>query len=106
MIILNNKKFAETEDEFINSLFKVGGTCVGYAKRLKRQIKLFNHKKTQVGVINQHGVLGSATPQKDGKTWYSYMDIKIIGEYKSYAQEKDKIESLSINKDSKGYFFK
>jgi len=44
MIIINGNKFAESEDEFIDSLFTSGGTCVGYAKRMKRGIMFFNHQ--------------------------------------------------------------
>jgi len=41
MIIINNKKFAETEKEFVDSVF-TNQTCVGYAKRYKKIINGFN----------------------------------------------------------------
>ena len=81
MIKLNSKKFAESEKEFTNSLFEKDGTCVGYAKRLKRKIKLMDHNKELIGVIAKNNVLGLATKQKDGKYWYSYGDIPLIGKY-------------------------
>ena len=86
MITLNNKKFAETEAEFIDSLFASGGTCVGYAKKNKSSVTLLDHNKQKIGVINKHGVLGKATKQLDGKYWYSYGTIEQIGEYDSYIQ--------------------
>jgi hypothetical protein len=45
MVIFDNKKYAENENEFTNSLFDTDGTCVGYAKRLKNSIKLYDHNK-------------------------------------------------------------
>ena len=98
MIILNGKKFAETEEEMENSLFESGGTCVGYAKRLQRQVKLFNHQKALIGVINGHGVLCSAS-KIDGKNWYSFCTIKEIGEYKSYMQSVEEPEKLAVKRE-------
>ena len=86
MITLNNKKFAETEAEFIDSLFASGGTCVGYAKKNKSSVTLLDHNKQKIGVINKHGVLGKATKQLDGKYWYSYGTIEQIGGYDNYMQ--------------------
>lgn len=94
MITLNGKDFAENEQEFINSLFTKGGTCVGYAKRNKCSITLMDHQKNKVGVINKHGVLCKATKQEDGKYWYSYGDIDIIGAYSSYMQSVEEPRKL------------
>ena len=89
MIILNGKKFAESEGEFINSLFSTGSTCIGYARRNQKSITLLSHKKEKIGVINRHGVLCCATKQADGKFWYSHADIPEIGRYNSHTQEVD-----------------
>lgn len=78
MITLNDKKLARNEEEFINSLFETGGTCVGYYKPNKLSITILDHKKNKVGVINKFGVLCKATKQDKGY-WYSYGDITIIG---------------------------
>ena len=104
MITLNGKKLAETEDEFINSLFETGGTCVGYAKRFKRKIDIMDARKNKVGVINQELVLGTATKVKDGY-WYSYADPKLIGEYKSYVKQMDELRALTTGRDHIGYKF-
>jgi hypothetical protein len=88
MIILNGKKFAETEQEFTESLFEPDGTCVGYAKRNKSSVTLKNPQKEKVGVINKWGVLCCATRMDDGKWWYSYADISEVGRYE-YARQVD-----------------
>ena len=89
MLILNGKKFARTESEFVSSLFEAGGTCVGYYKATARQIFLMNHQKERVGVISPSGVLASATRQPDGRYWYSYGKPALVGEYASHAQERE-----------------
>ena len=104
MIILNNKKFAENETEFTESLFNSGGTCAGYAKRLKRQIKLYNIQKELIGTINKYGVLCCAT-KIDGGYWYSYADINIIGAWDSYQNQYETINSLAVTVNSNGYYF-
>jgi len=80
MIIINNAKFAKNETEFIDSLFKGGGTCVGYYKRYKKSLVLFDHNKQRIGVINRYGVLCKARKLDNGKYWYSYGTIKEVGE--------------------------
>jgi len=111
MIILNNKKFAENETEFTESLFNrsiglpwAGGTCAGYAKRLKRRIKLYNIQKELIGTINKYGVLCCAT-KIDGSYWYSYADINIIGAWDSYLNQYETINSLAVTVNSNGYYF-
>jgi len=97
MLTLNGKRFAENENEFIDSLFHAGGTCVGYARKNKLSIVLLDHNKARVGVINRHGVLCRAD-KRDGAYWYCYGDIDIIGRYESYIQQvnegADAIRSL------------
>jgi len=97
MIILNNKKFASNEEEFINSLFEKEGTCVGYYKKNKSSITLQDHNKQKIGVINKHGVLCAASLLESGKWWYSFMTIKLIGEYKSYMQSVEEPTALIKN---------
>ena len=87
MLILNGKKFAESEEEFTNSLFEAGGTCVGYARRNRKSVTLLDHNREKIGVINRCGVLCRATKQANGKYWYSHADIPQVGRYESYMQE-------------------
>ena len=94
MIILNGKKFAENEKEFIDSLFDPSGTCVGYAKRIKKSITILNNNREKVGVI-ANGVLASATKLESGEYWYSYATPSIVGEYASYMQERDDIKTAT-----------
>ena len=97
MITLNHKKFAETEKEFVESLFSSTGTCTGYAKRCKRKVMLYNMQHVIIGAITRHGVLAMATP-KAGGVWYSYGTIAEIGEYPLSAQQAD-IKKLTTGFD-------
>lgn len=100
MIILNGKKFAESEKEFTGTLFEPDGTAVGYAKRHKFSITLYNHKRKRIGGINRHKVLFKET-EIDGKAWYSYADIPEIGAYESYRQKCEECQDViySLTKD-------
>jgi hypothetical protein len=42
MIHIENKLYAENEREIINQLFIKGGTCSGYAKKLKTITHIYN----------------------------------------------------------------
>ena len=95
MLVLNEKKFALNDSEFTNSLFKRGGTCVGYYKVTKKEIKLYNIQKVQIGVIvKKEKLLAKCTILDDGKKWYSYGDIFEIGEFKSYIKKHDEITKI------------
>ena len=95
MIELNGKKFARNDKEFTNSLFAKGGTCVGYYRPYKKSIALMDQHKNRIGVITANRVLACATKQENGKYWYSYADIDLIGRYESYAeQSKDILAAL------------
>ena len=96
MITLNNKKLARNDEEFIDSLFKAGGTCVGYYRPNKVSITILDHNKVKVGVINKHGVLCKATKQSTGKYWYSFGDIDIIGKGASYSAMQDDIQAALL----------
>ena len=103
MITINGKNFAEEEKEFLNSL-ETTKACIGYAKRYKRQIKLFNDQNNLIGVITKYGVLACATKQADGRYRYSYATIKEVGEHKNYSEMRDEIDNLALNKTSTGNF--
>lgn len=77
MIEINQKKFAETPEEFNEE-------CVGFARRLKREIVLENREKERIGVINQHGILCKAT-KRDGGYWYNFGEIEELGKV-SYSE--------------------
>ena len=104
MIVLNGRKFAENEKEFINSLFDKDGTCTGYAKRNLHSIILQDMQKNRVGVINQDGCLCCATKTENGYR-YSYADIDILGEY-SYSQERNDIQTLTLKRVGTKRFYK
>jgi hypothetical protein len=110
MIILNTVKFAESEKEFTESIFH-RKTCSGYAKRLKRQIKLFDHNHNLIGVINKYGVLCCARKTDNNKYIYSLETISLIGKYESYIQSRQEIDNLAISKryfigNDTEYYFK
>ena len=75
MITINGKKFAESESEFMASLFVPGGTCDGYAKKVKKDTAL--HLSTPQGklfaafVTNPDGCyIVSASRLDNGQAWY------------------------------------
>lgn len=80
MIILNKKKFAKNDDEFVGSLFDGVSTCVGYYRVNKKSISLLDMKKNKIGVICNN-VLASARKLENGRFFYSYMNPKIVGDY-------------------------
>ena len=90
MIIINNKKFAETEKEFVDSVF-TNQTCVGYAKRYKKIINVMDHQKNRIAQLNRWGVLCKATAIEDGKFWYNFGTIDIIGEFNDMQRYVEKI---------------
>lgn len=96
MININGKKFAETEKEMLESLFEANGTCVGYARRYDRRIKLYNIQKKLIGIITKFGVIAKATriDNEEHKYWYNHAEIKEIGEIGCNATRRT-IESLS-----------
>lgn len=96
MITLNNKKFAKNDEEFIDSLTSIN-TCVGYYKRFKNCIVLYNMQKNKIGVINKNGVLCKATKLETGHYWYNYGTIDIIGEYDSYMKQVEEVSEVINN---------
>jgi hypothetical protein len=67
--------------------------ATGYYVAKKRKIELFSRDNELAGVVTCHGVLACASKMADGKTWFSYADIKIIGPYASYRQHCDEISA-------------
>ncbi len=104
MIKLNGLKFAETESEFTESLFS-DQTCVGFAKRSKRKVLLSDHQNKLIGVVNTHGVIGSARKLDNGKVWYSYGTPKLLGDL-PFKNERSEARSVSVGQDQKGLIFK
>ena len=94
MITLNGNNFAETEKEFIESLFSTGGTCAGYAKRNKTSVTLKNIQGEKIGVINNHGVLCKATKLEGGQWWYSHGTITEVGAYEDYMQSVEELRKI------------
>lgn len=109
MITINKAKFAESESEFVDSLFKSDTTCNGYAKRTKRSVKLYDHNKDLIGVVNKWGCILKATKIDTNKTWYSYGDVPGIGEI-SCLEVNNAVGSMAIDSMNKTgereYFFK
>jgi len=96
MIVLNGKRFAKDNEEFTSSLFKAGGTCMGYYKRLHNKVKLFDMQYELIGVITNNKVLAKATKLDNGKYWYSYAMPDIIGEYDSYSTMVEDISKALV----------
>lgn len=95
MVVLNGKKFAETDQEFIDSLFLGNGTCIGYChKKGMNTIHIKDHNKNIIGFINAYGVLAKAFLDTDKNIIYSYGDIDILGEYKFIDKTQDAEKAL------------
>jgi hypothetical protein len=88
MITLNGNKFAANDTEFTNSLFDTDSTCVGFYKAYKNTINLLDMHKVKVGVITKHGVLALASKLENGKWWYSYGDIDLVGAYDKFSDKR------------------
>jgi len=73
MLTLNNKQFAETTAEH-------SPQCVGYVKRKRGEVMLYNNAHEKIGVINHHKCLCKATRTSEGY-WYSFATIPEVGEY-------------------------
>ena len=88
MIILNNKRFAKNNAEFIDSLFNNGPTCTGFYKVNKQSITIQDQQRQKIGVINKHGVLCKASRPDclNGNYWYTLATIDVIGKYCDYMQ--------------------
>ena len=96
MITLNGNKFALNDNEFINSLFDTGNTCVGYYKPYKNNINLLDMQKVKIGVVTRHKVLALATKKDNGKWWYSYGDLPLVGAYKNTTQKYNEINTALL----------
>lgn len=83
MITINGKKYAKNDKELIETLFEGRSTAVGYYKRNKKSLAIYDHQHQHIATINREGVLCCAS-KLDGKTWYSFCDIPIIGRMKDY----------------------
>ena len=92
MLLINNKKFAKTEKEFTNSIFELGGTCVGYYKPNKKSIMLYDHNHNKIGVVCNK-VIAKATLTDLGGYWYNYSMPDLIGEYSTKQYNAD-IENI------------
>lgn len=97
MIILNGNKFALNDNEFTNSLFESGTTCVGYYRPLKAQIKLFDHNKNLIGAITKHKVIVKANKLENGKNWFNLGTVKQVGRYGSYMEKMQDITRVLYN---------
>lgn len=94
MIVLNGKKFARTNREFMDSLFSPTGTCAGFYTVYPRAIIIMDMHRNRVGCINWDGVLCSATKQVNGRYWYNYRTPELIGEYPSYSAEREEVKGI------------
>jgi hypothetical protein len=85
MINFNGKKFAENNNEFMGSLFHTGGTCSGYARKIKRGVKLFNLQNELFAFIvapkrGENAFIVTASIQ-DGKARYMYSTCSLTEKY-------------------------
>ena len=109
MIKIQGASFAETESEFVQSLFNPAGTCIGFAKRTARKIVFMDMRREPVGFVNGYGVIGKATRQPDGKLWYSYGDCDLLPAM-TLSEKRAVVQALSVRaayeKGERAYWFK
>ena len=91
MLILNGKKFASNNKEFVLSLLKSGGTCIGYYKPFKNRVKLFDAQMNLIGSITCYNVLAKYNSRY--KTW-SYGTIDEVGAFNSPIDESTQISNI------------
>ena len=70
MILIDGKKYAETNDEFVNSIFEPEDTCEGRAERHKRKIMFRNVNGRIDYKINYNGILLTQTGHESGDETY------------------------------------
>ena len=96
MITLNNTHFAANDAEFSISQ-TTEKACAGFYRAYKNVINLMDAERNKIGVITKHKVLALATRLDDGRFYYSYGDIPLIGEYASHGQKCDDVrEALAL----------
>lgn len=83
MIKFNDKKFARNKAEFNSN------DCIGYYTPYKNQVVLYDSQYQKIGTVTKNNVLLSARKLDNGKYWYTFSTIKIIGEYDDNAQRAD-----------------
>lgn len=110
MIEFNGRKFAENDREVIDSLFTPGRTVDGMAKRKARSIDLHECNGRHVATITGNGIVATATPQADGRTWYSYGWPAIAGPELSLSATRAAVEALAVKtgwqRGERAYWFK
>ena len=94
MITLNGKLFAANENEFVDSIFNPNGSCVGYYKRNKTSVTLYNMQKEKIAVINKHAVLCNAQKLDSGKWWYSLADVAEVGSFACYNTKREELKTV------------
>jgi hypothetical protein len=75
MLIINGKKYAKNESEFVSSLFDKTGTCSGYYKKSKGKILLSDMQgNIFAAVICNYNFKGIVNARKveSGKVFYQY----------------------------------
>ncbi len=75
MITINGRKFAESKEEQVQSLFTKGGTVDGTAKRKGNVIHLYRLDGTLFAAIGRNGhgeFFVSCSKRDNGQTWYQY----------------------------------
>lgn len=87
MLSFNNKRFAETTDEFVNSLFDRNSTCVGYYQLKNNHIILMDQQRRRVGVVTQDAILSTVLYRN--RHWCSTTLPFLIGDYSAAEQKED-----------------
>ena len=101
MLIINGKKFAKNDKEFVSTLFQADGTAIGYYKRTVKGLYLYDHqKKPMVYMEDTPKFTGAVTCHLfEGKKRYMYAlcstHESLLGfDTLSYLQGKDKVREI------------
>lgn len=99
MIEYNGRKFAESEREVTESLFHMGGTVTGKARRYSRKIEFYRLNGEHVASLNREGVLARVSLLPDGRKWYNYGTPELTGEIESLSEHREAVERLAVRRE-------
>jgi len=75
MLKINGRKFAKNNSEFVNTLFQKDGTAIGFYKKLKGRIMLYDMQNNLFACLvhNRHGEKFFVSASlKNGKPYYMF----------------------------------
>lgn len=95
MIVINNVKFAKNDKEVVDTLFEGRVTASGTYKVYKKRVALYDLQGKHIANVTKKGGLIKVSYMEDGRKWYNYGDIDLIGnDDGSFWRDIDKVKEL------------